>query len=189
MEDKRQNSTWVWIVVAVIVGLLLTCVVSALVGGLAGYLAGQQAARSVPAPAAPREVPPTPTPLIPRLEIPSPEPVLPEGFPFGEETPVRALVMEVVSGSPAERAGLRAGDMITEIDGEPLFGEASLSQRIMDYAPGDEVELAVLRNSRQRTVTVRLGRHPELGGETPWLGIRYRSIPQLEFELERRRSD
>jgi membrane-associated protease RseP (regulator of RpoE activity) len=63
------------------------------------------------------------------------------------------LVETVEAGSPAERAGLKAGDVITEADGEKLDGSGSLS-RVINRKQEGEVSLTVFRDRRQRTIRV-----------------------------------
>ena len=63
----------------------------------------------------------------------------------------------VVPGSPAEAAGLRAGDVIVEIDGEQLSAERDLSMMLLPYDPGDTITLRVLRDSSVREIPVTLG--------------------------------
>jgi S1-C subfamily serine protease len=69
-----------------------------------------------------------------------------------------ALVGEVVSGSPADRAGLREGDIVTTVNGERVHGGQEMSEAIRSLQPGDRVRMTVLRNGRSFTVTARLGR-------------------------------
>lgn len=63
----------------------------------------------------------------------------------------------VVSGSPAERAGLKSGDIITEINGEKLSENKPLGAVISNFSPGDEVEIKYLRNNKESTTKVKLG--------------------------------
>ncbi|HZI20049.1 MAG TPA: PDZ domain-containing protein, partial [Pyrinomonadaceae bacterium] len=63
------------------------------------------------------------------------------------------LVETVAAGSPAERAGLKAGDVITEADGEKLDGAGGLS-RVINRRQEGEVTLTLYRDRRQRTVRV-----------------------------------
>jgi S1-C subfamily serine protease len=55
-------------------------------------------------------------------------------------------VVEVVDGSPAERSGLRAGDLVLAVDGTPLGDAQSLQRLLLDDAIGSRVEVTVLRN-------------------------------------------
>ena len=66
-------------------------------------------------------------------------------------------VVEVVPGSPADRAGLRTEDIILEIDGAPVEDAADLQRRMVDSAIGRPLELKVFRNGELRL----LGAVPE----------------------------
>jgi putative serine protease PepD len=72
-----------------------------------------------------------------------------------------AQVAEVASGSPAASAGLKAGDVITAIDGEKVTGSGDLVTAISDHTPGDRLELSIRRGSDTETLTVTLGTQPE----------------------------
>jgi S1-C subfamily serine protease len=66
----------------------------------------------------------------------------------------------VVAGSPAERAGLKAGDIVTEVDGKSVDSQHSLTTRLNQYQPGDEVTLKVLRGGKTISIHVSLGTSP-----------------------------
>jgi membrane-associated protease RseP (regulator of RpoE activity) len=165
---------------AILLGLLIVCGVSALVGGLAGYWAARGAAHR-----AWQEMD-QPRLDVPPWDWPRPEDMDPRSPPFmpdyGE---VAALVLGVVQGSPAERAGLRRGDLIVAVDGEPLARDGTLSRRLRQYGPGDEIELLVRRVGREFAVEVRLGQHPDRGGQVPWLGVTYRMSRWPHLDTDR----
>jgi putative serine protease PepD len=71
-----------------------------------------------------------------------------------------AEVASVVLGSPADRAGLRRGDVITAIDGKPIGSSEQLIEAIDAYPPGRTVTLSVRRGSRTLTLAVKLGARP-----------------------------
>jgi putative serine protease PepD len=71
-----------------------------------------------------------------------------------------ALVADVASGGPAADAGLEVGDLVVEVDGQAVGGSDDLVGRIRDHQPGDKVTLKVVRDGRERTVTVTLGERP-----------------------------
>lgn len=74
------------------------------------------------------------------------------------DVPSGAYVQSVLAGSPAQKAGLVAGDVITEIDGTKLADNTTFS--IADYINkkkiGDSVTLVFWRNNKQQTVSVKL---------------------------------
>lgn len=83
------------------------------------------------------------------------------------------LILSVEPNSPAERAGLRAGDWITAVDGQALGVGEDLADRIVAHRPGDVVRLTLWRPGEgERTVTVTLAEHPQKPGQA-YLGVRY----------------
>lgn len=70
--------------------------------------------------------------------------------------PQGAYVVEVVDGSPAETAGIKPGDIITEIDSQKLTGEQGLVEIINQRKIGDKVELAVYRDEQMQTLILTL---------------------------------
>ncbi len=66
----------------------------------------------------------------------------------------------LAAGGPADVAGVEDGDIILEINGERIDEDHSLSNRLVNYSPGDEVKLKILRNGKEQTVTVKLGEMP-----------------------------
>jgi S1-C subfamily serine protease len=71
-----------------------------------------------------------------------------------------ALVEGVASGSPAAAAGLRAGDLITAINGSAIHGPSALIAAIASQNPGQSLTLAVRRASSTLTITVTLATQP-----------------------------
>ena len=70
---------------------------------------------------------------------------------------VGAKIDEITSGSPAEKAGLKAGDVITAMDGVPITGSISLAARVRSERVGGEVTLDVSRGTAAQQVKVTLG--------------------------------
>jgi S1-C subfamily serine protease len=76
---------------------------------------------------------------------------------LGLATPSGALVAEVWPGGPADRAGVKQGDVILSVDGRPMYRTGQLQQEIGFRKPGDEVKIEVARKGGVRkVVTVKL---------------------------------
>lgn len=63
----------------------------------------------------------------------------------------------VVSGSPAEKAGLKEGDVILKVNGETVGEGKSLSRALNSFQPNEEVTLKILRDGKEQEVKVKLG--------------------------------
>ena len=68
-----------------------------------------------------------------------------------------AYVAEVTSGSPAEQAGIRKGDIITSLDGEEITSSDGLVLAVRSHNVGDKVTVTLMRGSKQMSVDVTLG--------------------------------
>ncbi len=66
----------------------------------------------------------------------------------------------IVAGSPAAKAGLRDGDIITSVDGVKITAVAPLDDILTEYVPGTTVALDVLRDGKPITLTLTLGTRP-----------------------------
>ncbi len=66
-------------------------------------------------------------------------------------------IERVLSGSGAEKAGLKKGDIITEVNGVKVTAYPELQEQIARYHPGDNVNIAYSRSDKPGNVTVRLG--------------------------------
>jgi len=71
------------------------------------------------------------------------------------------LISQVAPGSPAEKAGLKVGDIIVAIDGEKVREVRELQFRIMKTPPGTEVTLTILRGGKEQTIKAKVGEMPE----------------------------
>ena len=76
--------------------------------------------------------------------------------PATEEHPGGLMVESVSENSDAARRGIRAGDILTAIDGEPITDSSVVSARMQDLSVGDTVELTIWREGREVTKTVEL---------------------------------
>lgn len=77
---------------------------------------------------------------------------------FDIEVDQGAFITEVVPGSGADEAGLRAGDVIVAIDGEEVAESRSVRELILDKRPGDTIKLTIVREGEEIEVEAKLGR-------------------------------
>jgi len=82
------------------------------------------------------------------------------------------VVTDVTADSPAAKAGVKTGDIITIFDGTRVSGSDEIVQAVAGHKPGDSVSLTVFRTAEGRTVdlTATLGASPSDAGKA-WLGI------------------
>jgi serine protease Do len=71
-----------------------------------------------------------------------------------------ALVDDAQSGSPAEKAGVKAGDVIVAINGTEIKDSRDLAQKIANAKPGSSVKLDAMRDGNEKTFSLTLGQVP-----------------------------
>jgi predicted metalloprotease with PDZ domain len=86
---------------------------------------------------------------------------------FGVEDGV--LISDVEKDSPAEKAGLEAGDVIVRIDGRSINDPQDVQRRVGRHDPGETAKFEVVRKGASKTIDVELGEAPR--GSVPW-GLR-----------------
>jgi serine protease Do len=72
-----------------------------------------------------------------------------------------AMVDEPQANSPAAKAGIKAGDVISAVNGSPVKDSRDLARQIATIAPGSSIKLDILRNGETKTLTVSLGTMPK----------------------------
>jgi S1-C subfamily serine protease len=102
-------------------------------------------------------------------------------------------VTQVISGSPADDAGLKKDDVITDVDGRSVTSVDDVRSALENKSPGDRVTFSVRRDGQDEEVTVTLGRRAEALPEQPllpghmaqpYLGVRLADItPEMQKEL------
>ncbi len=75
---------------------------------------------------------------------------------FGVPEDVGVMVGKLVDGSPALRAGLEVGDIVTAVDGEPVASASALARAIGGHEDGDTVVLEVWRDGRMEKMSATL---------------------------------
>jgi serine protease Do len=99
-----------------------------------------------------------------------------------------ALVAEPQSGSPAQKAGIKAGDVIVSVNGETVTDARNLARRISALSPGTSVKLGIVRSGREETLTLTLGELPKerqarLGGSEERSAPSSVEVPKLGLSL------
>lgn len=84
-----------------------------------------------------------------------------ERFALGIENNTGIMLMEVYDGGPAAAADLRAGDIILEINGEPVYSQRQALLISASMAPGDTVDLLGIRDGERFRTTVTAGERPQ----------------------------
>lgn len=79
---------------------------------------------------------------------------------LGLRTTFGAFIQATARGGPAERGGLRRGDVIVDFGGSPVRTVRDLTRAVADTPPGTRAEVKIMRRGRSQTITVRTGRFP-----------------------------
>jgi Do/DeqQ family serine protease len=122
-----------------------------------------------------------------KLQAVTPE--IAEGL--GLKRPAGALVGTVMAKSPAARAGLRTGDLIVSVDGQPIDDPNAFDYRFGTKALGGQAQVGLLRNGREARLAVTLESAPEtprdeivIKSRSPFLGAKVANLsPALAEEL------
>ncbi|MFH1624255.1 MAG: DegQ family serine endoprotease [Pseudomonadota bacterium] len=80
---------------------------------------------------------------------------------FGLKEAKGALVADVVEGGPAEKAGIKQGDVILEVDGNEIDEMNKLPRLVAAFAVGQKAKVKIVRNKEEKTLTVTIGEFPE----------------------------
>lgn len=108
---------------------------------------------------------------------------------FGMDRSMGALVSDVESDSPADKAGIRNGDVIVGVDGEPINQMSELPAVIAAKKPGSNVAIDLWRDGKQRSIDVTIGKlesdkvanaQPETKAKTGKLGLAVRDLTAEE---------
>jgi S1-C subfamily serine protease len=82
------------------------------------------------------------------------------GVATADAAPRDGAVVQQVQGAPAQKGGLRQGDIILSFDGRSIKTASDLGQAVLTRKPGDTVKVEVQRNGSRETLTVTLGTRP-----------------------------
>jgi serine protease Do len=108
---------------------------------------------------------------------------------FGTSGGRGVLVTGILADSPADDAGLHAGDVILEVDGKAVGSPAELLSAVREKSSGDQVQLLVLRQRRESEMTATLDDAPPFSGSrSPWFDSLRGSMRGLQKKWQAERS-
>jgi membrane-associated protease RseP (regulator of RpoE activity) len=96
------------------------------------------------------------------------------------------LITEVVEDSPAEEAGLKAGDVIIKVNHRMIENADDLQTNIQKYDPDTEVKLTLVRRGREKTITATLGAQDH---SFSWIGDMPNKYRRMAFKLHDHNED
>jgi len=94
------------------------------------------------------------------------------------------LINSVFEGDPAERAGLRVGDIILKIGGVAVNSPTRMIRIVGVISPGQTIQLDILRDGKPQTIPVKLDNYPKKNPEQASLSDPQEKFPVLGIELE-----
>ena len=71
------------------------------------------------------------------------------------------LISGVLEGGPADKAGMKPGDVLTQVNGQAVSDVVTLLNRIAQTGPGDEAKINLLRKGKPMTLKVQVGKRPK----------------------------
>ncbi len=86
---------------------------------------------------------------------------------FGLNKANGALVADVIAGSPAEKAGIRQGDIITKLAGKEIKDPKQLQRAVAETAVGQKVEVIIFREGRTQTLTLSISNAETAAAQSP----------------------
>ncbi len=86
---------------------------------------------------------------------------------YGLKAPEGALVQSVEKGKPADKAGLKYGDVVTRVDDVAVKNNRDLIDYVSSRAPGTKITLGFIRDGREQTTVATLETRPEDGERPP----------------------
>jgi serine protease Do len=109
---------------------------------------------------------------------------------YGIKDKKGALVVQVFEGDPADKAGIKANDVIVEVDGKSIESSRDLTNKIANLEVGKKTSLTLLRDGKKKTVAVKIAKRSDSGAlaqqkpqDNEKLGIR---IAEVTPETARR---
>ncbi|WP_456455861.1 DegQ family serine endoprotease [Thermovibrio sp.] len=98
------------------------------------------------------------------------------------------LITRVMPNSPAQKGGLKSGDIIVEYNGKPVKNVSDLQLKVINTKPGEVVKITVVRNGERKVLSVKIGQMPgsEKIASTDLMSKFGFSVQKLTPELKKR---
>jgi hypothetical protein len=175
---EQENKVYTVLAIVVVAALLLSCLVGAVAGMTTATLVARHQARVEVERALAEGITDSPElhafPEFDDEDMPFylPELDTDEPFPFRDMPPglEGAFISRVVPGTPADEAGLEAGDTIIAVDRIYIDALHPLAEVIGQYRPGDRITIHYFRAGEEDQVRVELAQHPDEPGRA-YLGV------------------
>jgi serine protease DegQ len=71
------------------------------------------------------------------------------------------LISGVLEGGPADNAGMKPGDVLTQVSGQAVNDVAALLNRIAQTNPGDEAKVTLMRKGKEINIRIQVGKRPK----------------------------
>lgn len=97
---------------------------------------------------------------------------------FGVKAGEGVLILDVAKNSPAEKAGLKSGDVIVKIDNESVATPKDVQEIISEFEEDDQVTLEIVRENQKQTITVTL---EEYENEDSYIDVPQRMIREFRW--------
>ena len=79
---------------------------------------------------------------------------------FGIKQKSGAIIAGVIRGGPADKAGMKPGDILVTIEGKPVTGTMEMMNLVAQLTPGNKAKITVLRNNQEPTLQILVGKRP-----------------------------
>jgi serine protease Do len=103
---------------------------------------------------------------------------------FGREEAGGVLLADVQKDGPADKAGLKSGDIIIELDGKKVKDGTSFRNEVARIMPNKKIDLVLFREGKTKKVSVTVGAYPDDGDQAGAPGEDEASLEKLGFQVQ-----
>lgn len=80
---------------------------------------------------------------------------------FGLKEVTGALIAGVLKDGPADKAGLKPGDILVSLEGQPIENSSELLNKVAALSPGETVEVKIIRDKQEKNIQIKVGIRPQ----------------------------